>query len=137
MQLMRELPADPGTALVIVQHLDPTHESALAGLLGESTELPVVQVTDGMSVEENRVYVIPPNAQMGVVEGKLRLMPRPRQPQRIHADRFLLSLAGRICPRPGDRGGALGDGLGRGGGAARNQGGGRDHHRAGARSSQV
>src|ERR1700677_5164931 len=40
-QLLRNIPADTGMAFVLVQHLDPTHESALSTLLARTTEMPV------------------------------------------------------------------------------------------------
>src|SRR6266849_2785263 len=75
-ELLEGLPADIGMAFVFVQHLDPTHESLLAPLLGRKSALPVTQVTDGMIVEANHVYVIPPNARMDIDDGKLKLMGR-------------------------------------------------------------
>src|SRR5262245_29876297 len=65
-QLLEALPDGAGLALVLVQHLAPQHESALPALLGPKTRLPVRQVTDGMRVEADHVYVIPPNVQMEI-----------------------------------------------------------------------
>jgi two-component system, chemotaxis family, CheB/CheR fusion protein len=67
------VPPDAGLAFVLVQHLDPNHESMLAELLGRRTEMPVRQVTDGMRIEPNNVYLIPPNANLSIVEATLRL----------------------------------------------------------------
>ena len=66
-------PADAGLAYVLVQHLDPNHESMLADLLGRRTEMPVRQVSDGMTVEPNCVYLIPPNASLSIENGALQL----------------------------------------------------------------
>jgi two-component system CheB/CheR fusion protein len=66
-------PADSGLAFVLVQHLDPNHESMLAELLSRRTDMPVRQVTDGMPIEPNNVYLIPPNANLSIAEGILRL----------------------------------------------------------------
>lgn len=66
-------PADAGLAYVLVQHLDPNHESMLADLLGRRTEMPVRQVSDGITVEPNSVYLIPPNASLSIQNGVLRL----------------------------------------------------------------
>ena len=52
------LPATTGTAFVAVQYLDPTHRSALVDLLVPPTTMPVAEVTDGVKVEANHVYVI-------------------------------------------------------------------------------
>src|SRR5262245_27801201 len=57
-QLLRALPADTGMAFVLVQHLDPTHESLLTELLSSATDMPVTQVSDSVAVLPNHVYVI-------------------------------------------------------------------------------
>src|SRR5260370_32603595 len=75
-EMLNALPADTGMAFVLIQHLDPTHESMLAALLARKSALPVNQVNDGMTVEPNHVYVIPPNARMGIRDGQLKLMER-------------------------------------------------------------
>lgn len=64
---------DAGLAYVLVQHLDPNHESMLAELLSRRTNMPVRQVTDGMTVEPNNVYLIPPNASLVIENARLKL----------------------------------------------------------------
>src|SRR5438874_13470305 len=59
-QLLTALPADTGMAFVVVQHLAPAHDSLLSELLGKATKMPVVEVTQGMTLRPNRVFVIPP-----------------------------------------------------------------------------
>jgi two-component system CheB/CheR fusion protein len=66
-------PPDSGLAYVLVQHLDPNHESMLAELLGRRTSMPVQQISNGMTIEPNRVYLIPPNASLSIENGNLRL----------------------------------------------------------------
>jgi two-component system CheB/CheR fusion protein len=66
-------PVDAGLAYVLVQHLDPNHESMLAELLSRRTTMPVRQVIDGMAVEPNNVYLIPPNASLIIENARLRL----------------------------------------------------------------
>src|SRR5258708_15101761 len=61
-RLLAHLPATTGMAYVFVQHLDPTHASLLPGLLARVTTMPVREITDGMRVEPNQVYVLPPNS---------------------------------------------------------------------------
>src|SRR5262245_21439782 len=75
-QLLEHLPTDTGMAFVFVQHLDPTHESILAELLSKATDMPVKQVTHGMRVEPDCVYVIPRNTNMAIENGALLLSPR-------------------------------------------------------------
>jgi two-component system, chemotaxis family, CheB/CheR fusion protein len=92
--MMRALPPKPGFAMVLVQHLAPQHESALPTLLRSYTSMPVIQVTEGMNVERDRVYVIPPNVQMGITDGHFHLKPRPDdRSQYTPIDSFLASLA--------------------------------------------
>jgi len=88
------MPATPGMAFVLIQHLDPTRESLTASLLDACTPMHVVQVDEGMVVEANRVYVIPPNSYMSIRGGVLRLSP-PTAPRslRMAVDFFLRSLA--------------------------------------------
>jgi len=75
-ELLRALPADTGMGFVLVQHLDPVHESVLTQLLARASSMPVYEVTQNMHVEPNTVYVIPPNVQMAIVGGALKLTPR-------------------------------------------------------------
>jgi two-component system CheB/CheR fusion protein len=92
--LLKHLPPDTGMGFVLVQHLDPEHDSALTQLLGRETRLPVAEVTNNLRVEPNHVYVIPPNTNLGIAAGVLTLRPRPktRAPHRS-IDCFLESLA--------------------------------------------
>jgi len=92
--LLRALPSDTGMAFVLVQHLDPGHESMLTKLLSSATAMPVREVREGMAVEPNHVYVIPPNTTMGIAKGTLHLMARGEAPARhLPIDDFLRSLA--------------------------------------------
>lgn len=75
-QLLNELPTDTGFGFVLVQHLDPLHESALAKLLARATAMPVSEVTDNLRVKANHVYIIPPNTSLGIERGILKLQPR-------------------------------------------------------------
>jgi two-component system CheB/CheR fusion protein len=74
--LLKALPEKSGMAFVLIQHLEPKHESALTILLSKATGMPVAEVSDGLAVEPNHVYVIPPNKCMIIREGTLRLRPR-------------------------------------------------------------
>jgi two-component system, chemotaxis family, CheB/CheR fusion protein len=76
--LLKQLPVDTGMGFVLVQHLDPQHDSALAQLLARVTTMPVSEVSNNLRVEANRVYIIPPNTTLGVVGGVLKLQPRPK-----------------------------------------------------------
>ena len=81
-------------AFVLVAHLDPGHESLLTEILQRATAMPVGQVLDQTRVEPNRVYVIPPNRALGILNRVLQLsMPDLVRGQRMPIDVFLRSLA--------------------------------------------
>lgn len=92
--LLAHLPADTGMAFVFVQHLDPEHDSALPHILSRATAMPVREATQGMTVQPNEVYVIPPNSTLRLAQGRLDLSPRDasRQPH-LSIDFFFKSLA--------------------------------------------
>jgi two-component system, chemotaxis family, CheB/CheR fusion protein len=91
--LISVVPSDTGLAFVVIQHLDPRHDSMLVGILGGAAAIPVQEVVDGMPIERNHIYVIPPDTQMTVDDNVLRLMPRtPKVPHRP-LDTFFTSLA--------------------------------------------
>ena len=93
-QLLRALSADTGMAFVFIQHLLPGHESALTVLLGRETSMPVLEITNNMTVQPNHVYVIPPNADVEIYHGLLKLTPRQEASgQHLPIDHFLRSLA--------------------------------------------
>ena len=88
------LPPDAGLAFILVQHLDPTHESMLVELLTGHTSMKVCQATDGMKIEREHLYVIPPGAYLSVKAGALRLsQPQERHGARLPFDFLLHSLA--------------------------------------------
>ena len=93
-ELIRPLPANTGMAFVLVQHLDPTHHSILTELLSKETEMRVREVSDGMPLQPNHVYVIPPNANMSIADRVLHIAPR-EETRGLHMsiDHFMRSLA--------------------------------------------
>jgi two-component system, chemotaxis family, CheB/CheR fusion protein len=88
------MPPSSGMGFVLVQHLDPHHASLMPELLGRSTRMPVQQARDGIRVEPNQVYVIPPNATLTISGGMLCVVP-PTEPRghRMPIDRFFRALA--------------------------------------------
>jgi two-component system, chemotaxis family, CheB/CheR fusion protein len=93
-QLLAALPEDAGMGYVLVQHLAPRHESILSELLARTTKMPVVEVTQGMKVEGNHIYVIPPNVDMSINHGVLHLTTlSPDRARRMPIDFFFRSLA--------------------------------------------
>ena len=94
-KLLDALPAVNGMAFIIVQHLDPSHDSMMVDLLAGHTQMPVLLATDGMKIEREHVYVIPPGVYLSVNEkGGLRLSkPLARHGARLPFDFLLNSLA--------------------------------------------
>jgi two-component system CheB/CheR fusion protein len=92
--LLRPMPADTGMAFVIVAHLAPHKVSMLAEILARFTAMPVEQARDGVEVEADCVYVIPPDHALTIAGGRLRLhaLPTPQRAQHP-IDLFFESLA--------------------------------------------
>jgi two-component system CheB/CheR fusion protein len=88
------VPGGSGMAFVIVQHLAPDHESVLTDLIGRYTKMQVFEVEDGMKVQPNCTYIIPPNHDMAFLNGALQLLePTAPRGQRLPIDFFFRSLA--------------------------------------------
>ncbi len=84
----------PGMAFVLVQHLAPDHKSILTDLIRRYTRMQVFEVVDGMTVQPNCTYIIPPNCDMAFLNGALQLMePSAPRGQRMPIDFFFRSLA--------------------------------------------
>lgn len=92
--LLASVPDHSGLAYVVIQHLDPQHRGMLPELLQRVTPMRVREIADGMTIEADCVYVIPPNHDLGVADGTLTLLPRatPRG-TRLPIDTFFEALA--------------------------------------------
>ena len=93
-KFLSNIPEDSGMAFIIVQHMDPTHKSGLVNILDKYTDLKVLEIVDGLQVESENVYIIPPNKDLGILDGKLQLM-EPIEPHglRMPINYFFTSLA--------------------------------------------
>jgi two-component system, chemotaxis family, CheB/CheR fusion protein len=92
--LFRNIPADAGLAYVVIQHLGKDQRSILPEIIQRYTKMAVKQVRDGIQVEPDNVYVIPPGSQLALKDGHLFLMkPEEGIGQRLPIDRFFRSLA--------------------------------------------
>ena len=90
------MPADtePGMAFVLVQHLAPDHKSILSELIRRYTRMQVFEVEEGIAVQPNCAYIIPPNSDMALLNGALHLLePSAPRGQRLPIDFFFRSLA--------------------------------------------
>ena len=80
-ELLGALPTT-GMALIVVQHLDPTHESLLSDILAKKTVMPVSVALAGEALESDHVYVIPSDAILTVHDGLINLKRRTSTPER-------------------------------------------------------
>jgi two-component system, chemotaxis family, CheB/CheR fusion protein len=95
-KLLKAIPEDSGMAYVLVQHLDPSHESLLPEILQKVTAIPVLEISDDIKVQPNHIYVIPSNKMMVATDGVLLLAPRPaksKTERNLPIDLFFTSLA--------------------------------------------
>ena len=91
----KEMPPVSGVAFVVIQHLSPDHKSLMAELLSKRTRMPVHRAQDGMGVEPNSVYLIPPNKNLRLFHGRIILSEQDRDSRGINLpiDIFFRSLA--------------------------------------------
>jgi two-component system, chemotaxis family, CheB/CheR fusion protein len=93
-RLLRAIPENSGMAYILVQHLDPTHESILTELLQKVTKIPVQEISDNVHVEPDHIYIIPANKLLTATDGVLQLSARPpKNYKNMPIDLFFTSLA--------------------------------------------
>ncbi|HVV74264.1 MAG TPA: chemotaxis protein CheB, partial [Verrucomicrobiae bacterium] len=93
-QFLDHMPPNSGMAFVLVQHLDPHHESLMPELLAKHTAMPVKRLEDNDSVEANHIYVTPANAVILMERCTFRIRPLPAPgSRRLPIDEFFRSLA--------------------------------------------
>src|SRR5689334_11169686 len=96
-RLLAALPPSTGMAFILIQHLDPTHASMMVDLLAGTTPMKVQQAAEGMPLECEHVYLIPPGSYLSIRAGALHLSePRERHGARLPFDFFLRSLATEV-----------------------------------------
>jgi len=102
-RFLAAMPHPASMAFILIQHLDPTHESLMVELLSKATTMPVAQATEGMVLRNDHLYVIPPGAYLSLRGGALHLSePLAKRGTRLPFDFLLQSLAasvgsGAIC----------------------------------------
>src|SRR2546430_1695147 len=79
-KLFDAMPSDNGIAFVVIQHLDPNHQSQLAQVLGRHTDMQVTEAADKMTLEADHVYIIPPNRYLTIRQRALHVS-RPDEPR--------------------------------------------------------
>ncbi|KST65376.1 chemotaxis protein CheB [Mastigocoleus testarum] len=95
-EFFEHMPTDSGAAFVVVQHLSPDFKSLMKELLERRTRMEIYRVTEGMKLQRNSVYLIPPGKNLVLKNGKLHLLEqeeRNRHGLNFPIDIFLESLA--------------------------------------------
>lgn len=93
-EFFKAMPIDSGMAFIVVVHLDPHHVSLLPEILQRQTTMPVKQITDNVMVEPNKIYIIPPNKRLSILNNHLQItdLELPRA-SHLPIDYFFSSLA--------------------------------------------
>jgi two-component system, chemotaxis family, CheB/CheR fusion protein len=93
-QFFTHMPPDTGLSFVLVPHLEPSHKGMMPELLGRQTQMKVVEAADGSEIQPNHIYVIPPNADLAILHGRLQVL-EPFAPRglRMPIDFFFRQLA--------------------------------------------
>ncbi|MBY0527009.1 MAG: PAS domain-containing protein [Gemmataceae bacterium] len=92
--LFQHMPRHTGMAFVVVQHLSPDFKSLMDELLARKTEISIYRASEGMLVEADAIYLIPPRKDMVIVNGRLLLTDKdPKQLVTLPIDHFFRSLA--------------------------------------------
>ncbi|WP_395066644.1 CheR family methyltransferase [Flavobacterium sp.] len=93
-QLLQNLSPTTGMAFIYVQHLSPDHKSILPSLLSKATQMEVQDIDDMEKMIPNNVYVIPYNKEIEVIDGHIKLTPRPKnRTSNLSIDLLFSSLA--------------------------------------------
>jgi chemotaxis response regulator CheB len=73
-RLLKNLPADIGVAVVIVNHVRK-FATLLHEILPQYTKMPVLLITEKLDIEPNTVFIIPEKRDLHVLNGEFRLKP--------------------------------------------------------------
>ena len=93
-RFFKKMPNNPGMAFILVPHLDPTHISLMPELIQKCSKMKVFQVKDGIEVQPNAVYIVPPNNDLAIINATLQLLqPLKSSGLRMPIDYFFRSLA--------------------------------------------
>lgn len=92
-RFFKNCPSTTGAAFVVIQHLSPDHKSMMSNLLARHTSMPVVLVEDGMALQADRLYLIPPGSVMHITQGHLHLRPKSPHGLTLPIDIFFAAMA--------------------------------------------
>lgn len=93
-RFFKKMPPETGMAFILVPHLDPTHISLMPELIQKCSKMKVFQIEDGIEVQPNAVYIVPPNNDLAIINATLQLLqPLKSSGLRLPIDYFFRSLA--------------------------------------------
>ena len=95
-EFFENMPTDSGATFVVIQHLSPDFKSLMKELLERRTRMAIYRMTEGMNLEPNCIYLIPPGKNLVLENRKLHLLEqeeRNRHGLNFPIDIFLESLA--------------------------------------------
>ena len=99
-QFLSGLTPKSGMAFIIIQHLDPSHPSSLAELLGRVSPIPIVEATEGVTIKPDHAYIIPPGKSLSIHNRILSIAGSQEHPGITHSiNHFFISLAEDIKER--------------------------------------
>ena len=98
-QLFSALPIDTGLAFVVVQHLSPNFRSLMDELIARHSDMPVIVAADGMPVQANCIYLMPPRKEMIIRDRCLWLTDKEPHTFSLPIDSFFRSLAQDAGPQ--------------------------------------
>lgn len=100
-RFFQHVPATNGLAFVLIQHLDPVHQTFLPETIATSTTMPVCQAEEAMELQPDHVYTIPRGSDLVLRQGRLHLFDRPvSRSLHLPIDTFFRSLAGKGRRKP-------------------------------------
>ncbi|MEN6293496.1 MAG: CheR family methyltransferase, partial [Methanobacterium sp.] len=93
-KMFSNMPVDSGAAFILIQHLDPSRKSSMVELLARYTDMEVIEIKEGMHIQPNKLYITPPNKNVGIIKGVLHLsVPKEPHGLRMPINFFFQSLA--------------------------------------------
>ncbi|MEM6755407.1 MAG: chemotaxis protein CheB, partial [Cyanobacteria bacterium P01_C01_bin.38] len=101
-EFFEHMPTDSSAAFVVIQHLSPDFKSLMKELLGRRTQMAIYRVEEGMVLQPNSIYLIPPGKNLVLENQKLHLLEqeeRSRHGLNLPIDLFLESLAKTYAQR--------------------------------------
>lgn len=99
-QLFEYIPDNCGLSFVVVQHLSPDYKSLMVDILSKYTKMAVYEAQDGMEINKNTVYIIPPKKYIMIQDKRLRVTDITPGKLNHPIDVFFTSLAEDEKERP-------------------------------------